>query len=205
LTGFSAPGAYACLSENSGESWKIRRLPGGQTRGDDGKSVDFRTVGYVGASQAGNGVIHLVTSRNRPDLHVELNEAWLLADDRDAEEAAQTNCTEVAPETLRRYEEFYPDGKPKAKWTGGVNSQGLYLLQGEQTFLYPDGQLQWRVTFENGLKMGRESYYRPDGTVQWQCEHKDKGGSEWTVFDDSGRKKAVSQWKDKKLLGYEVF
>ncbi|MHC4154052.1 MAG: SUMF1/EgtB/PvdO family nonheme iron enzyme [Planctomycetota bacterium] len=205
LTGFAGPGAYACLSEDNGQSWKIRRLMGGQTKGEDGKPVNFRTVGYAGASQAANGLIHLVTSRNRPDLHVELNEAWILADDEDAQKAADTGYTEMASETLRQYEEFYPDGKLKAKWTGGVNSHRVYLLHGKQSFYYPDGQLQWEVTFENGLKVGRESYYRPDGSVEWQRQHDDGGSSELTVFDDSGKKKAVSQWKDKKLLDYQIF
>jgi antitoxin component YwqK of YwqJK toxin-antitoxin module len=138
-------------------------------------------------------------------LHVELNEAWILADDDDAQKAAQVNYTEVAGETLRQYEESYPDGKPKAKWTAGVNAQGVYLLHGEQSFYYPDGQLQWQVTFENGLKVGRESYYRQDGSVEWHWQHDDGGSSELTVFDDSGKKKAVSQWKDNKLLDYQIF
>ncbi len=205
LTGFTGRGAYACLSEDTGESWKIRRLLGGQTKGEDGKSVKFTTVGYVGVSQTANGVIHFVTSRNQPDLHVELNEAWILADDGDAQKAAETDYTRVAEGTARQYKEFYPDGKLKAKWNGGVNSQGLYLLHGEQSFYYPDGRLQWEVTFENGLKVGRESYYRHDGTIEWQWRHNDQGSSELTVFDDSGKKKAVSQWKDKKLLNYQIF
>jgi hypothetical protein len=205
LTGFTGPGAYACLSEDNGQSWKIRRLVGGQTKGEDGKSVSFRTVGYAGASQAANGVIHLVTSRNRPDLHVELNEAWILADDEDAKNAAQTDYTEVTDESVRQYEESYPDGKVEAKWTAGVNSQGVYLLHGQQSFYYPDGQLQWQVTFENGLKTGPESYHRPDGSMEWQRQHKGGGSTELIVFDGNGRKKAVSRWKDNKLLKFQIF
>ncbi|GAJ20081.1 unnamed protein product, partial [marine sediment metagenome] len=154
LTGFTERGSYVCLSADNGESWKIRRLLGGQTKTADGESVKFTSVGYVGASQTANGVIHLVTSRNKPDLHVELNEAWILADDDDAQKAAKTDYSRVAQGTLKQYEELYPDGKLKAKWTGGVNSQGLYLLHDEQSFYYSDGQLQWQVTFKNGLKVG---------------------------------------------------
>jgi antitoxin component YwqK of YwqJK toxin-antitoxin module len=86
-----------------------------------------------------------------------------------------------------------------------VNSRGLYLLDGEQSFYYPDGQLQWQVTFENGLKVGQESYYRQDGSLEWQRGHNDQGTSELTAFDDSGNKKGVSQWKDKKLLDHQIF
>jgi hypothetical protein len=205
LTGFTEPGAYACLSEDSGDSWKIRRLLGGQTKSEDGKSVNFRTVGYAGASQTANGVIHLVTSRNQPDLHVELNEAWILANDTDAQKAAETNYSPVTSETVKQYKEFYPDGKLKAKWSGGVNSQGLYLLDGKQSFYYPDGQLQWQTAFENGLKVGQESFYRPDASMEWQWQHSTSGAGELTVFDDSGKKKAASQWKDKKLLKFQIF
>ncbi|MHC4636006.1 MAG: SUMF1/EgtB/PvdO family nonheme iron enzyme, partial [Planctomycetota bacterium] len=205
LTGFTERGSYVCLSDDKGESWKIRRLIGGQTKGKDGESVKFRSVGYVGASQTANGVIHLVTSRNTPDLHVELNEAWILAADDDAQKAAKTDYSPVAGGTLKQYEELYPDGKPKAKWTGGVNSQGLYLLHDEQSFYYPDGRLQWQMTFKNGLRVGLESYYRQDGTMQWQRRHDGLGSSELTLFDNSGKKKAVSQWKDKKLLNHQIF
>jgi hypothetical protein len=35
------------------------------------------TVGYTTATQAPNGVIHVVTSKHDPALHIELNEAWI--------------------------------------------------------------------------------------------------------------------------------
>jgi formylglycine-generating enzyme required for sulfatase activity len=204
LTGFTEPGSYVCLSDDNGQSWRIRKLLGGQTKGEDGKSVSFRTVGYAGASQTANGIIHLVTSRNQPDLHVELNEAWILANDADVQRAAETDYSPVASETVRQHKEYYPDSKLRATWSSGVNGQGIYLLHGEQNFYYPDGQLQWQVTFENGLKLGRESYYRHDGSLEWQWQHNDQAPSQLTVFDDRGSKKAISQWKDKKLLKFQI-
>jgi hypothetical protein len=59
-------GAFVALSDDDGETWKTRQLP------------DVVTVGYVTATQAPNGVIHLVTSKNEPAYHIELNEAWVL-------------------------------------------------------------------------------------------------------------------------------
>jgi formylglycine-generating enzyme required for sulfatase activity len=59
-------GAFVALSDDEGETWKTRQLP------------NIVTVGYTTATQAPNGVIHIVTSKNDPALHIELNEAWVL-------------------------------------------------------------------------------------------------------------------------------
>jgi hypothetical protein len=59
-------GAFVALSGDDGETWKTRRLP------------HIVTVGYTTATQAPNGVIHIVTSKNEPPVHIELNEAWVL-------------------------------------------------------------------------------------------------------------------------------
>lgn len=60
-------GAFVALSDDDGAHWTTRTLPG------------IATVGYVTATQAPNGVIHVVMSKNHPaDLHIELNEAWVL-------------------------------------------------------------------------------------------------------------------------------
>jgi hypothetical protein len=36
------------------------------------------TVGYTTATQAPNGVIHVVTSKSSPPVHIELNQQWVL-------------------------------------------------------------------------------------------------------------------------------
>jgi hypothetical protein len=38
------------------------------------------TLGYCVARQAQDGLIHIITSRTRPSVHFELNEAWILAE-----------------------------------------------------------------------------------------------------------------------------
>jgi hypothetical protein len=58
-------GAFVALSDDDGKTWKTRQLPG------------MTAVGYTAAMQGPNGVIHLVTSKNAPDWHIELNEAWV--------------------------------------------------------------------------------------------------------------------------------
>ncbi len=59
-------GALVALSDDDGQTWKTRQLP------------NIVTVGYTTATQAPNGVIHIVTSKNEPPLDIELNEAWVL-------------------------------------------------------------------------------------------------------------------------------
>ena len=63
--GADGAGAFFALSDDDGESWKTRQVPG------------IVTVGYVTATQAPSGVIHIVTSKNQPAVHIELNEAWV--------------------------------------------------------------------------------------------------------------------------------
>ncbi|HEX3876795.1 MAG TPA: exo-alpha-sialidase, partial [Bryobacteraceae bacterium] len=64
--GPNGAGAFVALSDDDGETWKTRQLP------------NLVTVGYTTATQAPNGVIHIVTSKNEPAVHIELNEAWVL-------------------------------------------------------------------------------------------------------------------------------
>ncbi len=45
---------------------------------EDAATAGIVTVGYTTATQAPNGVIHVVTSKNAPALHIELNEAWVI-------------------------------------------------------------------------------------------------------------------------------
>ncbi len=54
--GAKGAGAFVALSDDDGETWRTRHLPG------------ITTVGYTTATQGPNGVIHIVTSKNKPDL-----------------------------------------------------------------------------------------------------------------------------------------
>jgi formylglycine-generating enzyme required for sulfatase activity len=84
---FRGHGLYAALSYDEGESWPVRKL----ITPADGKiyharhirepSAPFRATydnaeyqGYLAATQAPNGIIHLISSR----LHYQFNLAWLL-------------------------------------------------------------------------------------------------------------------------------
>lgn len=74
-------GSFVALSADEGGTWKSKDLPGVLPHESFrmGKSaVDAPTLGYVAAAQTRNGVIHLLTSMNRPAQHFELNESWIL-------------------------------------------------------------------------------------------------------------------------------
>jgi hypothetical protein len=178
--GSKGAGAFVALSDDDGETWTTRQLPA------------VTTVGYTTATQAPNGVIHLVTSKNRPDLHIELNEAWVLQ--------GGPATPDSAPRHVREYRESYPNGKPKAVWSAGVSLEGTYLLEGIQTFYYESGAKQWEATFRAGHKTGTETWWSEDGRKQWEWSHSADGGWTWKLFDPSGRVSAESRWKGKELL-----
>jgi len=201
VTGFAGPGAYVGLSDDNGKTWLIRKLTGGQTLDENGKPVEVRTVGYVGACQADNDIIHLVTSHNNPNLHIELNEAWILygCNEKNPLPAPKTS---IKPATVKTYLEKYPSGQIRGRWTAGIAEDGRYLLHGTETWYYPNGEKQWQVTYHAGDKVGTETYWNPDGSKRWQWKYEPDGVAVLTVWDHTGKLKARSQWKDMKLLNY---
>jgi hypothetical protein len=192
------------LSDDRGETWRIRKLLGGQTLDENGKSVAVSTVGYVGAIQSENGVIHLVTSRNHPDLHIELNEAWILADDEAAEQAALEQDVKVIPETVKAYKEEYPNGKLRVNYRAGTGRDGRFLLEGSEIWYYEDGKKEWEASYHAGSKVGTETYWSADGSKKWQRNHIEGGSSFWTIWGPGENVKATSVWHAKKLISHEL-
>jgi len=173
-------GAFVALSDDEGETWKTRQLPG------------VTTVGYTTATQGPNGVIHIVTSKNQPDLHIQLNEAWVReggSENRDSE-----------PRDVREYKETYPSGKLRATWSAGISELGRYRLQGRQVFYYENGQKQWEATFQAGQKTGIETWWSETGRRQSEREYAADGAWTWRLFDAAGRVTAESRWKGKVLV-----
>jgi formylglycine-generating enzyme required for sulfatase activity len=204
VKGFTGGGAYAGLSSDNGQTWRIRKLLGGQTRNENGKPVEVRTVGYVGATQSQNGIIHLVTSRNNPDLHIELNESWILADDGAAKAATLRDDVKIIPGTVKVHQEYYPNDKLRVSWRAGTGEDGRYLLHGSEIWRYQNGQRQWEVSYHAGRKVGAETYWNSDGTKKWQRTHREDGTSVWTVYSPDGKLKAESHWRNKKRLSHSV-
>jgi len=192
-------GAFVALSSDEGRTWKIKRLATAlphemyrvTPRGPWHKKnqVGYGTLGYAVAAQGPNGVIYLISSMNHPAQEFEMNEAWILSDDRGATPAP------TGPGKVVHGRETYPDGKLKAAWTGKIEPDGRYELNGLETWYYANGAKAYQVDYRDGSKIGTETYWSPQGRKIWQWDHRASGGSVWTHYWPSGRKKQQSEWQ----------
>ena len=193
--GVTERGSYVALSEDEGETWHIKELIGTLPHENPSRHGGADTIGYSAARQAPNGLIHLITTMNRPCLHFAFNEAWILdkeMDDRSDAELMEPSATTIS--NVRDYEQEYPGGK--ATWSAGMGDNGCYLLHGAETWHYENGQKQREVTYRLGRKVGQESYWNQDGKKLWGWHHRDDGTSVWTQWWPNGKKKAESTWRN---------
>jgi formylglycine-generating enzyme required for sulfatase activity len=206
LTGKAPPGitergAFVALSSDDGKTWKIKRLDTalpheshvlskiprwkGRVR-DHGRDA---TLGYTVAAQAPNGIIHLITTMNHPAQEMEMNEAWILSPDKGP------TPTPVGPGKTVRGEKKFSDGKPEAVWSGKVEQDGRYELDGTEQWYYPSGQPEYEVNYRGGNKVGLETYWTQNGRIIWQWDHRPGGTSVWTHYWPNGRKHQQSHWR----------
>ncbi len=191
--GIRERGSYVALSEDDGQSWTIKPLLGAQPH--ENGQLDSATIGYSAARQAPNGVIHLITTMNRPNLHFEMNEAWIL--DKNAIRQDPMAPTSTGPLTnVKKHEEKFPNGQARLAWSAGTASDGRYLLEGAEVWLYETGKKQREASYHQGYKVGRETYWSPEGQVEWVWEYRPDGSATWTQFWSNGQKKAVSIWRN---------
>jgi len=202
--GFTTPGAYAALSDDDGQTWHVRKLTGGQVLGKKGNLVNVHTVSYVTARQSRDGMVHVITSHNNPDLHFEFNEAWVLAANAADNGTVSPFEVGIKPLSVKTYEEKYPSGKTRATYSAGTGTDGHFLLHGSETWYYENGNKQWQANYNAGRKTGAETYFSSDGAKQWQKIHKDNGTYDWTVWGPDGKIRATSTWRGKKLLSHKI-
>lgn len=181
-------GSYVALSNDDAKTWTIKRLP-----------ENVLTVGYTTATQGPDCVIHIVTSKNKVNYEIELNEAWIL--DKSAGDT-QTPAGDLTH--LQHFTERYPNGKTKATWSAGRAADGRVLLEGAEHFFYPSGKPMWTVSFHVGEKTGEERYQREDGTSIWVKTYAADGTWTWDNFDAQGKRTATSHWRGKTLLSDDV-
>ncbi len=190
-------GAYVALSEDEGLTWRVRKLVGTQRHESPSRHGGAATIGYSVARQAPNGLIHLITTMNRPCLHFEMNEAWILSDAPDKRTDAKLMApTATKIRSVSGREEKHPNGNVRIAWSAGVGDDGRYLLHGMERRSCADGRKQYEVTYRLGRKIGTETLWRPDGSVEWQWRHDENGPSLWTQYWPNGRKKAESAWRN---------
>ena len=202
--GITQNGSYVALSDDEGQKWYIKKLVGTQPHENPRRHNGAPTIGYSAARQAPNGIIHLITTMNRPCLHLAFNEAWVLDKTTETQEKSDAELMKASATKISNvisYEEKHPDGKPRATWTGGAADNGRFLLHGIETWYYENGQKQWEVTYMLGQKVGTETHWSPQGKKEWQWQHREDGTSVWTQWWPNGRKKALSFWRNFKCEG----
>ncbi len=192
-------GAFVALSADEGRTWKIKRLatalpheahvvaPRGKWHEKD--YGGDASLGYTVAAQGPNGIIYLITSMNHPAQEFEMNEAWIMSNDR-GPTSAPTGSGKVI-----RNKENYPNGKLKATWTGKIEPDGRYELNGPETWYYANGARAYQVDYRDGYKIGMETYWSPQGRKIWQWDHHANSESVWTHYWPNGQMKQQSEWR----------
>lgn len=204
--GGTARGCYVALSDDDGETWLFRKLPGTQLHEDAAraKQMGGDTLGYSVCRQAPNGIIHLIATMTEPCLHYELNEAWILhGDDPSGDDAALRANPATAIRDVREYVEHDAAGRVSQRYSGGIGNDGRFLLHGVQTWYQPDGKIQREANYTLGQVTGMEKFYR-DGVLQWQRDHRSDGTTVWTNYWPNGRVRTQSNWRDLHAEGTAV-
>jgi hypothetical protein len=202
--GITERGAVVALSDDEGETWIQRRLPGTQRheRPDRAKQMGGDTLGYAVARQAPNGVIHLIATMTTPCLHYELNEAWILHGGASSgDDAALRANTAAAVRDVRSFRERDADGRETLRYEGGIGDDGRFLLHGAFVSLHPNGRPEREATYRLGRLAGTERLLDPAGVVRWTRDHRADGTVAWTHFWPSGAVRSVATWRDGRAEG----
>jgi len=197
--GYIDRGGYVGLSNDNGESWFVRKLTGGGLLEDDGNEADVKSVGYVTASRSTDRLIHIVTTT---ELHITLNESWILHG-CGGRASASMQPAEIVPGSVKQYREYHENGQLKVVWSAGIGADGRYLLHGTETWYYEnpgEPRKHWEVEYKAGRKAGAETFWSPLGVVRWKRQHNDDGTSTWAIYDGQGKIKAESVWRGKKFI-----
>ncbi len=190
-------GSFVALSDDDGETWHIKKLPGAQPHENRERHGGADTLGYSVARQAPNGIIHLITTMNKPCLHFAMNEAWILSDEPtpDDDAVVMANGTNSVHD-VQSYEENYANGQLKAAWHAGIGNDGRYLLHGTETWYYEDGTKQYEADFALGKRVDEEVFYCRDGSPEWKWQYRPDGTARWTQWWPGDEKKSESSWRN---------
>lgn len=197
--GIDMRGSYMALSEDDGETWTMRRLPGTQfhERPERAKQMRGRTLGYSVARQAPNGIIHLAVTMTEPCLHFELNEAWILHGDDPADDDPGLRANSASSvRDVRMFVEHDEQGRKRMRYSGGIGNDGRFLLHGPCLWFHGNGAIQREANYRLGVLHGNETMYSNDGDVLWTREHKVDGSMVWTNFWPTGEVSTRSIWRD---------
>ncbi len=205
--GLKLRGAIVALSEDEGETWRVKPLalatPHERHRFEtdtweqkDGPEHRYPTLGYSVAAQGPDGVIHLMSSMNHPSLHFAMNEAWILSDD-----AGETVPVAVGDAKRTAHEERYPDGALRMIWSNIIAADGRCLLDGPETWYHPDGKKQYAAEYAQGRKVGEETLWDRNGDRLWSWTRDADGKGVWTHYWPDGGKRIESHWQGCRVQG----
>ena len=124
-------GSYFALSDDDGENWLIKKIPGAQLHEEE----PVITIGYSVARQGPDGTINLITSMNKSALHFAFNEAWILAKDTRQEKMSDAELMKNTASSISRvktYREKYPDGKKRLQFSGGIGTTGDFYCTAQK-------------------------------------------------------------------------
>ena len=196
--GIAERGCYVALSDDEGETWHTRKLPGTQPHELKQRFQQMKgdTLGYSVCRQAPNGIIHLIATMTEPCLHFEFNEAWILYGDNPSgdDDALRAN-TATAIRDVQEYVDYDAAGHLRLRYSGGIGNDGRFLLHGAQIWYQADGKVQREATYALGRLTGLEKFYR-DGILLWQRDHQTDGTTVWTNYWPDGRIRTQSSWRD---------
>lgn len=207
--GFTEHGAVVALSEDDGETWLIRKLPGTQPHEtpERARQMGGDTLGYTVARQAPNGTIHLLTSMTEPCLHFEFNEEWIL---RGSDEIAQADdaClrrnTATRVREVREYVERDSAGTVRLRYSGGVADDGRFVLHGHCSWFYRDGRVWRDADYALGALTGRETLRDPTGARIWTRSYRTDGTVDFVSYWPNDELRTRSTWRDLHAEGVAV-
>lgn len=198
-------GSYGALSDDNGKTWTIKKLWGTQQQKKSPHEFGgASTLGYSVCRQTEDGMIHIITSNNRPLLHFEFNEEWLLNHEPESpsdEILMADHATKIVSD-IQTFEEYYDNGQLRCKWSGGYADDGRFLLEGKEIFYYPDGTIQTEGEYHLGKRVGEYVYYK-DGFRILQWNHRDSDDMDilTTYWPQSDSMKSRAGFKNKKAEG----
>ncbi len=171
-------GSYVAWSQDEGATWHFRQLWGAQRRKKTPHEFGgATTIGYSVMKQSPDGLIHVVCSNVQPLLHLAFNEAWLTGEEEeDPGDAVLMRSGATRLVTKRKeYREYYGNGALKCLYFGGIADDGRFLLDGPETFWYPDGKVCLESEYSLGRRVGSSVYYDPEGMPlkRFTCREED--------------------------------
>jgi antitoxin component YwqK of YwqJK toxin-antitoxin module len=93
-----------------------------------------------------------------PCLHFAMNEAWILSDEKqELSDEALMKSSAHQIRAAKIFEEKYPNGNIRIQYSGGIDDDGRFLLEGSETWFYENDKKQYEANFYLGKKVGLET------------------------------------------------